>query len=597
MASASRTESSGLRPSSQGMPGSLGTGPTSRMGLGASGSSSFRADGRQIQSRGPPTPLVPEGLPSRGVIEPLGSLAYLQHRSAFAFSPALEMPLPPLSLPPRLAAYPLKRRLVCGQGDEGSFVPSVIDAAAAQQLLTPFDAAGLLPSLVNPLGYPRLLLDPPLPSPPREPRGPPGASPAHQHRQQQQQKRPLASADAMKECLESLHQDDLTLVLDTLPEIPDSLRRSLRQRIRQGQGPSSGAPGQDSGVLNAAASASQQQRQGTRPQHQRVSFMHPSKPHLKVKRVLRVLPHPSASGVRLVQVGLDVPPAEKKVLALPPSTRAGQEQQGQEQQQERGQQQELQHDRSRRGALSWALLLPSSGSGGGDAVTYALYLRDAQKEAADSEAATPTASAAAAATGAGRGPEERGEQQQPYSYGFRRDYVWQPSAAAGGAAGTERAVVLVLPPPPSDSSPQRSERLRDEEGEECLMLQLAGPRRVLLKAGGSRRRPGVLAFAGAKEGRQREPEDVDEVERLESDATAGPGQSQRDAEEGPRRGGEGPRAEEEEGERDEGRQLFTEEPGDEQEEEEEPEATSGSGGSSSSSDGDSSSDSSQGDDD
>lgn len=272
-------DSSGFRPSSQGPPGSLAGGAIRRMGLGGASSAPSRPDSRQPHSRGPP-PLLPEGLPSRGVIEPLGSLAYLQHRSAFAFSPAFGMPLPSLSLPPRLAAYPLKKRLICGQRDEGSFVPSAIDAAAAQQLLTPFDAAGLLPSLVNPLGYPRLMLDPPLPSLSRAPRGPPGGSPAHQQRHQQQQKRPLPSADAMKQCLEALHQEDLALVLDALPEIPDSLRRSLRQRVLV-----RGAPGTP-GVDSDSAITAQQQRQGTRIQQQQYAMLkHPSRPHLTVKRV------------------------------------------------------------------------------------------------------------------------------------------------------------------------------------------------------------------------------------------------------------------------------------------------------------------------
>lgn len=48
-------------------------------------------------------PLIPEDLLGRGVIEPLGFLSYFQQRSAFVFSPALKLPLPSLSLPPRLA--------------------------------------------------------------------------------------------------------------------------------------------------------------------------------------------------------------------------------------------------------------------------------------------------------------------------------------------------------------------------------------------------------------------------------------------------------------------------------------------------------------
>ena len=135
--------------------------------------------------------------------------------------------------------------------------------------------------------------------------------------------------------------------------------------------------------------------------------------------MLRILPHPSASGVRLVHVGFDVPENEAKTLRLPPSIHAGQQQQEQQQQQQQQQQQEQQQQeqQQQKQALSWALLLPSS-SNGADTVTYALYLRDAQKEAADAAAAATTT-----ATG-GRGEEQPG-QQQPFLYGFKRDYLWQ----------------------------------------------------------------------------------------------------------------------------------------------------------------------------
>ncbi|KAL8275942.1 hypothetical protein Esti_000058 [Eimeria stiedai] len=279
------------RPPSHGPPGSLAGGAIRRGGLTGSSSSSSafpssaaRVAGRQpVQSRGLTTALVPEGLPARGVVEPLGSLAYLQHRSPFAFAAGLEVPLPALSVPPRLAAYPLRKRRVCGQPSGGLLVPSVVDVAAAQQLLTPFDASGLLPSLINPLGYQRMLLDPPLTAPPaisQQTSVGGGQQQRQQRHQQQQQQRAPPSADALRQCLEGLHKDDVELVLNVLPEIPDELRRSLLQPAVGAPATSRGAPLE---ALGENEAATHQQRQARGQQHHAM-LRHPSKPHLTVKR-------------------------------------------------------------------------------------------------------------------------------------------------------------------------------------------------------------------------------------------------------------------------------------------------------------------------
>lgn len=272
-------EPAGLRTSRNVAPfsGTLAGGAMTRGGGGSSTLAGSRPQARQPHPRAPPS-LVPEGLPARGVIEPLSSLAYLQHRSPFAFAPGFELPLPALSLPPRLAAYPLKKRLICGQQSDGTVMPSAIDAATAQQLLTPFDTAGLLPTLVNPLGYPRLQLDPPLPPSCFSAAGDSAAA-SQQHPHRQQQKRPLPSVDSIKHCLEGLHRDDVALVLDVLPEVPDNLRRSLRQRLEGGPGPLRGTPGSPSDP-----GGSDSQRSARQPQ-QRAVLRHPSKPHLTAKRV------------------------------------------------------------------------------------------------------------------------------------------------------------------------------------------------------------------------------------------------------------------------------------------------------------------------
>lgn len=245
-------------------------------------------------------------------------------------------------------------------------------------------------------------------------------------------------------------------------------------------------------------------------------------------QVLRILPHPSASGVSLVHVGLDVPATEAKTLGFLPSPLGVQKQQQEQQGQQKGKQQ----------SFSWALLLPNGGTGA-EATNYALYVRDAQKEAVET-------------------PAKEQATQQLCSYSFRRDYVWQvrqqridihgtrrcltlafsapqqsqfclsplccsysqPSAAAaGGAAGAERAVVLVVPPFPGNDNHEGD----GPEEEECLMLQLAGPRRVLLKAGASKRRPRVVAHLTStdkRKDRNAEPEGNEE-EAVEQDTGNG----------------------------------------------------------------------------
>ncbi|XP_026192596.1 histone-lysine N-methyltransferase 2D-like, partial [Cyclospora cayetanensis] len=421
----------------------------------------------------------PEGLPSRAVIEPLGSLAYLQHRSAFAFSPGFELPLPTLSLAPRLAAYPLKKRLLgcCDPSKDASTGglggPSVVDAAWSQQLLSPFDASGLLPSLVNPLGYPRLLL------------------------------------------------------------VPQSVNPT----------------------------------------------------------------------VRLLHVGLDIPKGEAAALCHQPSPHAALQQQQQEQEQQKQEQQkqeqqkqeqqqqaqqkqdqqkqDQQQQKQDQQALPWAMLLPSNKEAA-DPVVYALYLRDGHREISP------------AAPGACTASEKEGgllPGDFSVSYSFRRNYVWQlPSV--GTTAGAERAVVLVVPP--------EAEAKGGAPGaeEECVLLQLAGPRRVLLKAGASQRKPRVVVTVGEEEMPQKEGPSSQTGNELnpEEGSSDSEYRTPGETEEGPRGSG-GPLFDSGREEREDGRQLFTEEAGEEEEEEEEeePEATSGSSGSSSgSSEDESSSGSSQG---
>lgn len=240
----------------------------------------------------------PESLGEGASLEPLGSLAYLDLKSEFAFHPHFELPLPSVGLTPRLAAYPFaaaaplhsssrhpKSSTRSGEAaaqaegqrlwEDGEDVANAFDAAFAQQLLTVFDAAGLVPNLINPFGYPQLLVD----STHASFAAPPGSG------------RP---EEGLKARLEALAPEDLALVVDVLPEIPETARRALKARLsRSGKSPSPSPavsttasfsrPSSGTAEASTVAKSEAAAARGASLQ----SLCHPSKPHLLARRVGR----------------------------------------------------------------------------------------------------------------------------------------------------------------------------------------------------------------------------------------------------------------------------------------------------------------------
>nr|CCA30059.1 hypothetical protein, conserved [Neospora caninum Liverpool]CEL71297.1 TPA: hypothetical protein, conserved [Neospora caninum Liverpool] len=446
------------------------------------------------------------GLPSRNY-RPTGSLAYLQAKSLYLYTPSFQVPLPRVPLAPKLCAYPFNRDAICGQPSQdpaasqteknhtnlhltrnqtSSSTPfseglgeetgaNVFDVAASLQLLQEFDVAGILPNLINPKGYPNLLaLPPPLPA---GGQGTPGVRTAG-HSGSRPSSAGGSQSPSTSVSFQHLPAEDLAIVANVLPEL--ALQRVQNALLNK-------RDGEEGNALKGEKRKPQEER-GASPRVDKEGdfdaaagvYRHPTQPHLRPKRIFTVVPDRRLCGNDYLPVGIDLP-ADEAEGAHP------------------------ERDASRGcpdGSEAFAAELTSSLSehAGRDMPPAVLVVSEA----------TGTSVSYAYYTRLPEGAEKSGlqfkrEENEAASdaetvhakYRFARFYS-SHMLTKNAAAPAENSFLLIIPNA-SPASPTKQSSLPREEF--AYVVPLHSQRRILVKAGGSARRPrlSVLARAPTKE--------------------------------------------------------------------------------------------------
>ncbi|KEP60780.1 UNVERIFIED_CONTAM: RNA polymerase II associated Paf1 complex component PAF1 [Hammondia hammondi] len=417
-------------------------------------------------------------VPSRN-FRPSGSLAYAQTKSLYLYSPSFQVPLPRVPLAPKFCAYPFSREAICGKppaqdaaaketrhltrqlgaagGNSASLEEvgeetgaNVFDVVASLQLLQEFDVAGILPNLINPKGYPNLLAVPPLATSPAA--GGSGLRTAGK-----------GQASAPLALFQHLPAEDFDIVSNVLPEL--ALHRMQHAQLNKREGEKGKASDE---TKSRAPGGTGADRAGTF--EAAGLYRHPTQPHLKPKRIFSVVPHRRLCGNDYLPVGIDLPAEveadlEKEVtgdsLFL-------------DDREETGDRRLLAARATRQ--MPPALLLVNEATK--TSVSYGFYTKVPESETSQVKREEGEAA-------------DKAAEPLNAKYRFSRFYSSHMLAKDAGPP-TENSFLLFLPNASATVEAQGSSPPREEV---AFVVPLHSQRRILVKAGGSARRPRLSVAA------------------------------------------------------------------------------------------------------
>ncbi|KYK63923.1 RNA polymerase II associated Paf1 complex component PAF1 [Toxoplasma gondii TgCatPRC2] len=412
-------------------------------------------------------------VPSRN-FRPSGSLAYLQTKSLYLYSPSFQVPLPRIPLAPKFCAYPFSREAICGKPPAqdaasketrhltrqlgaagGNSIPleevgeetgaNVFDVVASLQLLQEFDVAGILPNLINPKGYPNLLAVPPLAAPPVV--GGSGVRTAGK-----------GQASAPFSLFQHLPAEDFDIVSNVLPEL--ALHRMQQARLSKREGEKGKA---SEGTKSRAPGGTDADRAGAF--EAAGLYRHPTQPHLKPKRIFSVVPHRRLCGNDYLPVGIDLPAEVEADL----EKEATGDSLFLDESGETGDRRSLAAGATRQ--MPPAVLLVNEATK--TSVSYGFYTKVPESETSQVKREEGEAADKAAET-------------LNAKYRFSRFYSSHMLAKDAGAP-TENSFLLFIPN--ASSAVEEAQGASPPREELAFVVPLHSQRRILVKAGGSARRP------------------------------------------------------------------------------------------------------------